>query len=102
MYFYWYYDDDNDDDDEDEDDGDDYDDDNDDSVTLPPQVQGTNQVQRAPQALFCLKLNNPIRQAALHIVEWKYPLLWPISCQLYSRLNTSRCHEEKKNCAHSI
>ncbi|XP_038154353.1 calcium channel, voltage-dependent, L type, alpha 1F subunit isoform X2 [Cyprinodon tularosa] len=35
------------------------------------QVQGSNQVQRAPRALFCLKLNNPIRQAALHIVEWK-------------------------------
>ncbi|XP_067384290.1 calcium channel, voltage-dependent, L type, alpha 1F subunit isoform X3 [Channa argus] len=35
------------------------------------QVQGTNQVQRAPRALFCLKLNNPIRRAALHIVEWK-------------------------------
>uniref|UniRef100_A0AAV2LXQ9 Voltage-dependent L-type calcium channel subunit alpha n=1 Tax=Knipowitschia caucasica TaxID=637954 RepID=A0AAV2LXQ9_KNICA len=35
------------------------------------QVQGTNQVQRAPRALFCLRLNNPIRQAALHIVEWK-------------------------------
>uniref|UniRef100_A0A3B4AY44 Voltage-dependent L-type calcium channel subunit alpha n=1 Tax=Periophthalmus magnuspinnatus TaxID=409849 RepID=A0A3B4AY44_9GOBI len=29
------------------------------------------QVQRAPRALFCLRLNNPIRQAALHIVEWK-------------------------------
>uniref|UniRef100_A0A3B3TT24 Voltage-dependent L-type calcium channel subunit alpha n=1 Tax=Poecilia latipinna TaxID=48699 RepID=A0A3B3TT24_9TELE len=28
-------------------------------------------VQRAPRALFCLKLNNPIRRAALHIVEWK-------------------------------
>ncbi|XP_034027338.1 LOW QUALITY PROTEIN: voltage-dependent L-type calcium channel subunit alpha-1D-like [Thalassophryne amazonica] len=38
---------------------------------LPPQIQGSNQVQRAPRALFCLKLNNPIRQAALHIVEWK-------------------------------
>ncbi|XP_034027749.1 voltage-dependent L-type calcium channel subunit alpha-1D-like [Thalassophryne amazonica] len=35
------------------------------------QIQGSNQVQRAPRALFCLKLNNPIRQAALHIVEWK-------------------------------
>uniref|UniRef100_A0AAX7SQP0 Voltage-dependent L-type calcium channel subunit alpha n=1 Tax=Astatotilapia calliptera TaxID=8154 RepID=A0AAX7SQP0_ASTCA len=35
------------------------------------QVQGTNQVQRAPRALYCLKLNNPIRRAALHIVEWK-------------------------------
>ncbi|PWA32419.1 hypothetical protein CCH79_00020431 [Gambusia affinis] len=34
------------------------------------QVQGSNQVQRAPRALFCLKLNNPIRRAALHIVEW--------------------------------
>ncbi|KAM4572118.1 calcium channel, voltage-dependent, L type, alpha 1F subunit isoform 2-T2 [Fundulus diaphanus] len=35
------------------------------------QVQGSNQVQRAPRALYCLKLNNPIRRAALHIVEWK-------------------------------
>ncbi|XP_016086610.1 calcium channel, voltage-dependent, L type, alpha 1F subunit [Sinocyclocheilus grahami] len=35
------------------------------------QVQGSNQVQRAPRALFCLKLNNPIRRAALHLVEWK-------------------------------
>uniref|UniRef100_A0A8C9X347 Voltage-dependent L-type calcium channel subunit alpha n=1 Tax=Sander lucioperca TaxID=283035 RepID=A0A8C9X347_SANLU len=35
------------------------------------QVQGSNQVQRAPRALFCLKLNNPIRRAALSIVEWK-------------------------------
>ncbi|XP_077463650.1 voltage-dependent L-type calcium channel subunit alpha-1D-like isoform X2 [Stigmatopora argus] len=35
------------------------------------QVQGTNQVQRAPRALFCLKLNNPIRRAAVSIVEWK-------------------------------
>ncbi|KAM9830119.1 calcium channel, voltage-dependent, L type, alpha 1F subunit isoform X2 [Syngnathus typhle] len=35
------------------------------------QVQGTNQVQRAPRALYCLKLNNPIRRAALSIVEWK-------------------------------
>uniref|UniRef100_A0A665TYD5 Ion transport domain-containing protein n=1 Tax=Echeneis naucrates TaxID=173247 RepID=A0A665TYD5_ECHNA len=31
----------------------------------------SNQVQRAPRALFCLKLNNPIRRAALSIVEWK-------------------------------
>ncbi|KAI3357927.1 hypothetical protein L3Q82_016317 [Scortum barcoo] len=38
------------------------------------QVQGSNQVQRAPRALYCLKLNNPIRRAALSIVEWKYPL----------------------------
>lgn len=37
------------------------------------QVQGSNQVQRAPRALFCLKLNNPIRRAALSLVEWKYP-----------------------------
>ena len=37
------------------------------------QVQGNNQVQRAPRALYCLKLNNPIRRAALSIVEWKYP-----------------------------
>ncbi|XP_041953728.1 calcium channel, voltage-dependent, L type, alpha 1F subunit [Alosa sapidissima] len=35
------------------------------------QVQGNQQVQRAPRALYCLKLNNPIRRAALSIVEWK-------------------------------
>uniref|UniRef100_A0A3B3DGY1 Ion transport domain-containing protein n=1 Tax=Oryzias melastigma TaxID=30732 RepID=A0A3B3DGY1_ORYME len=35
------------------------------------QAQGNNQVQRAPRALYCLKLNNPIRRAALSIVEWK-------------------------------
>ncbi len=62
---------------------DDDDDNDDDDDTLPPQVQGSNQVQRAPRALFCLKLNNPIRRAALSIVEWKYPLL----CQVTSSLN---------------
>ncbi|XP_036388852.1 voltage-dependent L-type calcium channel subunit alpha-1D-like [Megalops cyprinoides] len=35
------------------------------------QVQGAATVQRAPRALFCLHLNNPIRRAALSIVEWK-------------------------------
>ncbi|XP_063063682.1 calcium channel, voltage-dependent, L type, alpha 1F subunit [Engraulis encrasicolus] len=35
------------------------------------QVQSNQQVQRAPRALFCLKLNNPIRRVALSIVEWK-------------------------------
>lgn len=44
------------------------------SQHVKKQVQGSNQVQRAPRALFCLKLNNPIRRAALHLVEWKYPL----------------------------
>uniref|UniRef100_A0A6Q2YAL9 Voltage-dependent L-type calcium channel subunit alpha n=1 Tax=Esox lucius TaxID=8010 RepID=A0A6Q2YAL9_ESOLU len=34
-------------------------------------VQGSDKVQRAPRALYCLKLNNPIRRAALSIVEWK-------------------------------
>uniref|UniRef100_A0A3Q3GVH3 Voltage-dependent L-type calcium channel subunit alpha n=1 Tax=Labrus bergylta TaxID=56723 RepID=A0A3Q3GVH3_9LABR len=43
----------------------------DDVMSPPPQVQGSNQVQRAPRALYCLKLNNPIRRAALSIVEWK-------------------------------
>uniref|UniRef100_A0A8D2J0C3 Voltage-dependent L-type calcium channel subunit alpha n=1 Tax=Varanus komodoensis TaxID=61221 RepID=A0A8D2J0C3_VARKO len=33
--------------------------------------QGTNVVHRSPRALFCLRLNNPIRQAAINIVEWK-------------------------------
>ncbi|CAM4717079.1 unnamed protein product [Leuciscus chuanchicus] len=41
------------------------------SQHMKKQVQGSNQVQRAPRALFCLKLNNPIRRAALHLVEWK-------------------------------
>ncbi|XP_054859253.1 voltage-dependent L-type calcium channel subunit alpha-1F [Eublepharis macularius] len=34
-------------------------------------TQGTNVVHRSPRALFCLRLNNPIRQAAINIVEWK-------------------------------
>ncbi|KAL8164358.1 UNVERIFIED_CONTAM: Voltage-dependent L-type calcium channel subunit alpha-1F [Gekko kuhli] len=37
-------------------------------------TQGTNVVHRSPRALFCLRLNNPIRQAAISIVEWKHPL----------------------------
>uniref|UniRef100_A0A8C1UC48 Voltage-dependent L-type calcium channel subunit alpha n=1 Tax=Cyprinus carpio TaxID=7962 RepID=A0A8C1UC48_CYPCA len=41
------------------------------SQHVKKQIQGSNQVQRAPRALFCLKLNNPIRRAALHLVEWK-------------------------------
>ncbi|KAG7265164.1 LOW QUALITY PROTEIN: hypothetical protein CRUP_007390 [Coryphaenoides rupestris] len=51
------------------------------------QVQGSNQVQRAPRALYCLKLNNPIRRAALSIVEWKYPFP-PISHQNPSVVNS--------------
>ncbi|KAJ8257225.1 hypothetical protein GJAV_G00183250 [Gymnothorax javanicus] len=34
-------------------------------------VAGGSAVHRAPRALFCLHLNNPIRRAALSIVEWK-------------------------------
>lgn len=37
--------------------------------------QGANVVHRSPRALFCLRLNNPIRRAAISIVEWKYPAL---------------------------
>lgn len=49
------------------------------------QVQGTQQVQRAPRALYCLKLNNPIRRAALSIVEWKYPSTqWKLASLTYS------------------
>ncbi|XP_066064544.1 LOW QUALITY PROTEIN: voltage-dependent L-type calcium channel subunit alpha-1F [Chamaea fasciata] len=32
---------------------------------------GTGGVHRSPRALFCLRLNNPIRRAAISIVEWK-------------------------------
>uniref|UniRef100_A0A8C5SY93 Voltage-dependent L-type calcium channel subunit alpha n=1 Tax=Laticauda laticaudata TaxID=8630 RepID=A0A8C5SY93_LATLA len=34
-------------------------------------TQGSNVVHRSPRALFCLRLNNPIRRAAISIVEWK-------------------------------
>ncbi|XP_039206587.1 voltage-dependent L-type calcium channel subunit alpha-1F isoform X1 [Crotalus tigris] len=34
-------------------------------------TQGSNVVHRSPRALFCLHLNNPIRRAAISIVEWK-------------------------------
>ncbi|KAL4622587.1 voltage-dependent L-type calcium channel subunit alpha-1D-like [Arapaima gigas] len=34
-------------------------------------VQSTTTVIRAPRALFCLRLGNPIRMAAIAIVEWK-------------------------------
>ncbi|XP_055645908.1 voltage-dependent L-type calcium channel subunit alpha-1F-like isoform X2 [Falco peregrinus] len=33
--------------------------------------QGSGGVHRSPRALFCLRLNNPIRRAAISIVEWK-------------------------------
>uniref|UniRef100_A0A669QCQ8 Voltage-dependent L-type calcium channel subunit alpha n=1 Tax=Phasianus colchicus TaxID=9054 RepID=A0A669QCQ8_PHACC len=36
-----------------------------------PGGQGTGGVHRSPRALFCLRLNNPIRRAAISIVEWK-------------------------------
>ncbi|KAM3656130.1 LOW QUALITY PROTEIN: voltage-dependent L-type calcium channel subunit alpha-1F-like [Ammospiza maritima maritima] len=32
---------------------------------------GSGGVHRSPRALFCLRLNNPIRRAAISIVEWK-------------------------------
>ncbi|XP_074787230.1 voltage-dependent L-type calcium channel subunit alpha-1F isoform X2 [Athene noctua] len=34
-------------------------------------AQGSGGVHRSPRALFCLRLNNPIRRAAISIVEWK-------------------------------
>ncbi|XP_060539460.1 voltage-dependent L-type calcium channel subunit alpha-1F [Pantherophis guttatus] len=34
-------------------------------------TQSSNVVHRSPRALFCLHLNNPIRRAAISIVEWK-------------------------------
>lgn len=59
------------------------DDDDDGDVRPLPQVQGSNQVQRAPRALYCLKLNNPIRRAALSIVEWKYPFVQRSALSFY-------------------
>ncbi|XP_053291132.1 calcium channel, voltage-dependent, L type, alpha 1D subunit, a [Pleuronectes platessa] len=33
--------------------------------------QGSNANSRPPRALFCLKLNNPVRRACISLVEWK-------------------------------
>uniref|UniRef100_A0A3B3WFV6 Ion transport domain-containing protein n=1 Tax=Poecilia mexicana TaxID=48701 RepID=A0A3B3WFV6_9TELE len=37
-------------------------------------MQANKSALRAPRALCCLTLSNPIRMAALALVEWKYPL----------------------------
>uniref|UniRef100_A0A673YHP7 Voltage-dependent L-type calcium channel subunit alpha n=1 Tax=Salmo trutta TaxID=8032 RepID=A0A673YHP7_SALTR len=37
------------------------------------QMQANKSALRAPRALCCLTLSNPIRMAALALVEWKYP-----------------------------
>ncbi|XP_053536536.1 voltage-dependent L-type calcium channel subunit alpha-1D [Ictalurus punctatus] len=41
------------------------------------QMQANKSKLRAPRALCCLTLSNPIRMAALALVEWKYPSLAP-------------------------
>lgn len=38
-------------------------------------MQANKSALRAPRALCCLTLSNPIRMAALALVEWKYPLI---------------------------
>ncbi|XP_056130820.1 voltage-dependent L-type calcium channel subunit alpha-1D [Lampris incognitus] len=40
-------------------------------------MQANKSALRAPRALCCLTLSNPIRMAALALVEWKYLFLWP-------------------------
>ncbi|TRY57133.1 hypothetical protein DNTS_008542 [Danionella cerebrum] len=35
--------------------------------------QGSGSGSRPARALFCLTLNNPLRRAAISLVEWKYP-----------------------------
>ncbi|XP_037540726.1 voltage-dependent L-type calcium channel subunit alpha-1D [Nematolebias whitei] len=40
-------------------------------------MQANKSALRAPRALCCLTLSNPIRMAALALVEWKYPLSLP-------------------------
>ncbi|KAF4070507.1 hypothetical protein AMELA_G00286230 [Ameiurus melas] len=42
------------------------------------QMQANKSKLRAPRALCCLTLSNPIRMAALALVEWKYP--WKHGC----------------------
>uniref|UniRef100_A0A8C8CUJ8 Voltage-dependent L-type calcium channel subunit alpha n=1 Tax=Oncorhynchus tshawytscha TaxID=74940 RepID=A0A8C8CUJ8_ONCTS len=41
------------------------------------QMQANKSALRAPRALCCLTLSNPIRMAALALVEWKYPSMIP-------------------------
>uniref|UniRef100_A0A673MMZ3 Voltage-dependent L-type calcium channel subunit alpha n=1 Tax=Sinocyclocheilus rhinocerous TaxID=307959 RepID=A0A673MMZ3_9TELE len=41
-------------------------------------TQANKSVLRAPRALCCLTLSNPIRMAALALVEWKYPFPFDI------------------------
>lgn len=44
-------------------------------------MQANKSALRAPRALCCLTLSNPIRMAALALVEWKYPLnVAPLAC----------------------
>lgn len=38
-------------------------------------MQANKSALRAPRALCCLTLSNPIRMAALALVEWKYPFI---------------------------
>lgn len=38
-------------------------------------MQANKSALRAPRALCCLTLSNPIRMAALALVEWKYPFV---------------------------
>ncbi|CAL8367257.1 unnamed protein product [Lota lota] len=40
-------------------------------------IQANKSALRAPRALCCLTLSNPIRMAALALVEWKYPSCRP-------------------------
>ena len=37
---------------------------------------GPGQSVRPKRALFCLTLDNPIRSAAITVVEWKYPFIY--------------------------
>ncbi|XP_031660209.1 voltage-dependent L-type calcium channel subunit alpha-1F-like [Oncorhynchus kisutch] len=44
------------------------------------QIQANKSALRAPRALCCLTLSNPIRMAALALVEWKYPSMMMYLC----------------------
>ncbi|CAB1336502.1 unnamed protein product, partial [Coregonus sp. 'balchen'] len=45
------------------------------------QIQANKSALRAPRALCCLTLSNPIRMAALALVEWKYPSMMMYLCE---------------------
>lgn len=60
-------------------------------------TQANKSALRAPRALCCLTLSNPIRMAALALVEWKYPFAQCVRvCVCANLVNSLVCFQD--NC----